>query len=157
MNRVLKRQQEREKAKELKVKKLEDQGFIVSRIVYGEKRNISNRKSSYATPEEEKEEKQESTEAALKVHRKMLPVLLKRLSKIKDPRQPNKTKHSLTVLMVYGILMFVYNMSSLRNCNKEMSTAIFFQNMNAMFPEFDTMPHADTLSRLLEKIKVSEI
>lgn len=157
MNRVVKRQQEREQAKELKVKKLEAQGFIVSRIVYGEKRNISNRKSSYATPEEEKADKQESAEAALKVHRKMLPVLLKRLSKIKDQRQPNKTKHSLTVLMVYGIIMFVYNMSSLRNCNKEMSTAIFFQNMNAMFPEFETMPHADTLSRLLEKIKVSEI
>ena len=38
-----------------------------------------------------------------------------------------------------------------------MSTAIFFENMKAMFPEFETMPHADTLSRLLERIKVDEI
>ncbi|HEY5561477.1 MAG TPA: transposase family protein [Clostridiaceae bacterium] len=157
MNRTEKRQELREKQRDLITKKLEAQGFVTSKIVYGEKRNISNRKSIYATAEEEKADKQESAEAALKVHRKMLPVLLKRLSKIKDPRQPKKTKHSLTVLMVYGILMFVYNMSSLRNCNKEMSTAIFFQNMNAMFPEFETMPHADTLSRLLERIEVCQI
>jgi len=157
MNRTEKRQEERNREKELKTKKLEEQGFIVSRIVYGEKRNISNRKNSHITPEQEKADKQETAEAALKVHKKMLPVLLKRLSKIKDPRQPGKTKHSLTVLMIYGILMFVYNMSSLRNCNKEMSTATFFENMKAMFPEFQTMPHADTLTRLLEKIEVAAI
>lgn len=157
MNRTEKRQEQREREKELKVKKLEAQGFVVSKIVYGKKRNISNRKNSHTTPEEEKADKQETAEAALKVHKKMLPILLKRLSKIKDPRQPGKIKHSLTVLMIYGILMFVYNMSSLRNCNKEMSTAIFFENMRAMFPEFETMPHADTLTRLLEKIEVSQI
>lgn len=64
--------------------------------------------------------------------------------------------HSLTVLMIYGILMSVYQMSSLRDANKEMSTAIFFKNMQAMIPDFETMPHADTLSRLLERIKVEE-
>ena len=126
MNRSQKRQEKREQEKELRVKKLESQGFIVSRIGYREKRNISNRKSAYTTAEEEKADKQEIAEATLKVHRKMLPILLKRLSKIKDPRQPKKTKHSLTVLMIYGILMFVYNMSSLRNCNKEMSIQYFF-------------------------------
>ena len=39
--------------------------------------------------------------------RRMLPVLLKRLSKIPDPRNPKKTKHKLTVLMLYGLLAFV--------------------------------------------------
>ncbi len=157
MNRAEIRQEKREREKAEKIKKLEDQGFVVSRIVYGEKRNISNRKSSFTTPEEEKKDKQETAEAALKVHRRMLPVLLKKLSKIKDPRQPKKTKHSLTVLMIYGIMLFINNMTSLRNCNKEMSTAIFFKNMTAMFPEFETMPHADTLKRLLETINVTEI
>ncbi|MFZ3131330.1 MAG: hypothetical protein WA125_09575 [Desulfosporosinus sp.] len=38
-----------------------------------------------------------------------------------------------------------------------MSTAIFFKNMNGMIPDFETMPHADTLSRILERIKVEEI
>jgi hypothetical protein len=135
---------------------LESEGFIISRVEYRKKRNIANKKSSFDKIEEEKADRQETAEAALKVYRKMLPLLVKRLSKIKDPRQTKKTKHSVTVLMIYGILMFVYNMSSLRSANKEMSVPIFFENMKTMFPEFQTMPHADTLSRLLEKITVVE-
>lgn len=157
MNRAEKRQEKRNQEKELKRKELESKGFIASREVYREKRNIANKKCSINTIEEEKADRQETTEAALKVYRRMLPILLKRLSKIKDPRQPKKTKHSVTVLMIYGILMFVNNVSSLRTANKEMSLPIFFDNMRAMFPEFKTMPHSDTLSRLLEKIKVEEI
>lgn len=157
MSRAENRRQKRELENDLKKKELESQGFIFSRLEYREKRNIANKKCSCSTPEEEKADRQETTEASLKVYTRMLPILLKRLSKIKDPRQAKKTKHSLTVLMIYGILMFVYNVSSLRNANKEMSLPIFFNNMSAMFPEFKTMPHADTLSRLLEKIEVAEI
>ena len=157
MNRAEKRQEERELEKELKRKELESKGFVISRQEYRKKRNIANKKCDHNTTEEEKADRQETTEAALKVYRRMLPILLKRLSKIKDPRQTKKTKHSVTVLMIYGILMFVNNVSSLRTANKEMSLPIFFNNMRAMFPEFKTMPHSDTLSRLLEKIKVEEI
>src|SRR5680860_56617 len=74
-----------------------------------------------------------------------------------EEHQPKKIKHSITVLMIYGVLMFIYQQTSLRNANKEMSSAIFFKNMQAMFPDFITMPHADTLSRLLERINVDEI
>ncbi len=157
MTRTEKRQEKRAKEDELKRKKLEAQGFTFSTQVYQEKRAIANRKRGYETPEDEKLDRQTSVEAALMVYQKTLPILLKRLSKIKDPRQPKKVKHSLAVLAIYGILMFVYQMSSLREANKEMSTAIFFENMNAMFPDFETMPHADTLSRLLERINVEEI
>ena len=157
MTRTEKRQEKRAKEDELKRKKFEAQGFTFSTQVYQEKRSIANRKRGYETPEDEKLDRQTSVEAALKVYQKTLPILLKRLSKIKDPRQPRKVKHSLTVLAIYGVLMFVYQMSSLREANKEMSTAIFLENMNAMFPDFETMPHADTLSRLLERINVDEI
>jgi hypothetical protein len=34
--------------------------------------------------------------------------LLKRLSKVADPRQPRKIRHKLTVLMIYGILCFAF-------------------------------------------------
>lgn len=77
--------------------------------MYQKKRAIANRKQGYETPEDEKLDRQTSVEAALKVYQRTLPVLLKRLSKINDPRQPKKLKHSLTVLMIYGILMFVYS------------------------------------------------
>jgi len=157
MTRPEKRQEKRAKEDELKRKKFEAQGFTISTQVYQEKRAIANRKRDYETPEDEKLDRQTSVEAALKVYQKTLPILLKRLSKINDPRQPKKLKHTLTVLMIYGILIFIYQQSSLRNANKEMSTSIFFENMKAMFPDFETMPHADTLSRLLERIKVEEI
>ncbi|HZK56327.1 MAG TPA: transposase family protein [Desulfosporosinus sp.] len=151
------RQEKRAQEDKLKRKKLEAQGFTFSTQVYQEKRVIANRKSGYEIPEDEKLDRQTSVEAALKVYQKTLPILLKRLNKINDPRQPKKLKHSLTVLMIYGILMFIYQQSSLRNANREMSTAIFFKNMQAMFPDFETMPHADTLGRLLERLKVEEI
>jgi len=158
MNRQAKRQEKRAQDQALRRKELESKGFnFVGSVEYQGKRSVANRKFSYETPEEEKMERQISVEAALKVYQRTLPILLKRLTKIKDPRQPKKIKHSLTVLMIYGILMFVYQQSSLRNANKERSTAIFFENMKVMFPEFETMPHADTLSRLLERIKVEEI
>jgi hypothetical protein len=157
MSRAEQRQKKREQEKEVKNKELEAKGIIISRQDYRKKKNIANKKCSYNTAEEEMIDRQETAEAALKVYRRLLPILLKRLSKIKDPRQTKKTKHTLTVLMIYGIFMFVYNVSSLRNANKEMSLPIFFGNMKSMFPEFETMPHSDTLSRLLEKINVEEI
>ena len=157
MTRAEKRQEKRDLENELKRKKFEAQGFTLSTQDYYKKRNIANRKSGYETPEEEELDRQTTADAALKVYRRTLPILLKRLSKINDPREPKKIKHSLTVLMIYGIMMFICQQSSLRNANKEMSTAIFFKNMQAMFPDFKTMPHADTLSRLLERINVGEI
>lgn len=157
MTRSEKRREKRAQEDKLKREKLETQGFTFSTQEYHKKQAIANRKRGYKTPEDEKLDRQECAEAALKVYQRTLPVLLNQLSKIPDPRQPKKVKHSLTVLMIYGILMFVYQMSSLRDANKEMSTAIFFENMKAMFPDFETMPHADTLSRLLERINVEEI
>jgi len=157
MTRSERRQEERAQVDELKRKKFEAQGFTFSTQVYQKKQSIANRKVGYETAEEEKLDRQIIVEAALKVYHRTLPILLNRLSKINDPRQPKKIKHCMAVLMIYGILMFVYQQSSLRNANKEMSTAIFFENMKAMFPEFETMPHADTLSRLLERIKVEEL
>lgn len=134
MSRAEERQKKREQEKQIKNKELEAKGIIISRQEYRKKKNIANKKCSYNTAEEEMVDRQETSEAALKVYRRLLPILLKRLSKIKDPRQTKKIKHTLTVLMIYGIFMFVYNVSSLRNANKEMSLPIFFGNMKSMFP-----------------------
>lgn len=116
-----------------------------------------NGKCSQKTPEEEMADRQEKVEKATILYRQMLPDLLGKLNRIKDPRQPSKIKHKITVLMVYGILLFVYHTGSRREANKKISKPIFWSNVKAMFPEFDSMPHADTLARLLEKINVEEI
>jgi DDE_Tnp_1-associated len=116
-----------------------------------------NRKCSAETIEEEMLLRQETVENTTAVYRQILPGLLLKLSKIEDPRNPLKVKHKLTVLMIYGILLFVYQIGSRRNANKKMSTPIFLSNVKAMFPEFETIPHADTLARLLERIDSEKI
>jgi len=93
----------------------------------------------------------------VKVFRAKLPVLLKRLSKIKDPRNPKKIKHQHTVLMIYGILTFIFHMSSRRQANREMTRPMFMENLKLLFPELEDLPHNDTLMRFLARIDVGEI
>jgi hypothetical protein len=71
----------------------------------------------------------EATFEQLKVLRAKLPVLLKRFAAIPDPRTPRKTKHKLSVLMLYGILSFVLQMSSSREATREMSRPMFWENL----------------------------
>lgn len=121
------------------------------------KASLPNKKSTHQTPEEEIQERQEIAEKAVKAYHKMLTDILAKMSRISDPRAPEKIKHKMQVLLVYGILMAMYQIGSRRKANQVLSKAIFFDNLKTMFPELETMPHADTLARLLEKIEVEEI
>ena len=116
------------------------------------KATIENRKSEWKTVEEEKQARQETTEEQLRVYRSVSPRLLKRLAKIPDPRKPLLIRHKLAVLLLYGILMFVFQMASRREANREMSLPMFLQNLQLLFPELESLPHADTLNRLLARI-----
>ena len=89
--------------------------------------------------------------------RQQLPALLKRLERVPDPRDPKKTKYKLTLLMLYGILVFVFHYSSRRAANQEITRPVFENNLRLLFPQLKTLPHADTLFRLLCDIDVSEI
>ena len=60
-----------------------------------------------------------------------------------DPRNPKKIKHSLTLLMLYGLLMFVFQLSSRREANSKMTNPQFKKNLSLLFPELDDLPHAD--------------
>jgi len=100
---------------------------------------------------------EEATTEQVRVFRAQLPMLLKRLSKIKDPRNPKKIKHKHTLLMIYGILTFVFQMSSRREANREMTRPKFMESLNLLFPELEDVPHNDTLMRLLARIDVNEI
>ena len=121
------------------------------------KATIGNGKSEWQTIEEEKQARQETTEEQLRVYRSLLPRLLKRLEKIRDPRNPLLIRHQLTVLLLSGILLFVYQMSSRREANREMSLPQFWANLRLLFPELESLPHQDTLARLLGRIAVSRI
>ena len=117
---------------------------------------IPNRKSSYESAAEERDARQTAATDQMRIFRSQLPVLLARLSKIKDPRNPKKIKYKRDTLLIYGILMFVFQISSRREANKEMTRPQFIENLQLFFPEID-IPHNDTLKRLLSVIEVDEI
>lgn len=121
------------------------------------KEAIPNRKSQYKSVEEEQQARQEATTEQVRVFKAKLPVLLKRLCKIDDPRNPKKIKYKHTLLMIYGILTFVFQMASRREANREMTRPMFMENLKLLFPELQDLPHNDTLMRLLARIDVSEI
>jgi len=110
-----------------------------------------------ATIEAEGEARTEAVTTLILLMRQLLPVLLRRFGKIPDPRNPKKLKHRLTVLMVYGILVFVFQYASRRAANAEITRPMFAHNLRLLFPQLDTLPHADTLFRLLCRIDVGEI
>jgi len=147
----LNRAEQRRKKRELK-EQLKKQGKQ-----YPPSFTLPNRKSDLKTVEEEKAAIQYETEEKLKVYAQLLPGLLEKLARISDPRNPKKIKHQMTVMMVYGILMFVFQITSRRETNREMTTPQLLVNLQAVFPELTDMPHQDTLCRLLEKIDVDRI
>ena len=116
-----------------------------------------NRTSPYKNEEEERAARTDAVSEQVKVYRAMLPILLQRLSKISDPRNPKKNKHKLTVLLIYGILCFAMHMSSRREANREMTRPMFEANLRGLFPDLEELPHADTLARLLARIDVTQI
>jgi hypothetical protein len=71
----------------------------------------SNCKTRFESQEQESCARHEAVTGLVQLMRQPLPVLLKRLGWIPDPRNPrnpNKLKYKLTVLMIYGILVFVF-------------------------------------------------
>lgn len=117
----------------------------------------SNSTANYNSVAEESTGRNDAVTGLLQVMRQMLPTLLKRFAKIADPRNPKKLKHRLTLLMIYGLLVFVFQYSSRRAANREITRPMFKQNLRALFPQLDNLPHADTLSRLLCRIDVGQI
>jgi hypothetical protein len=126
-------------------------------MVVAAKASIANRKSAYENVGQERAARVDAVSEQVRIFRGKLPVLLGRLSKIPDPREPKKVKHKLTVVLIYGILTFVYQMASRRQANEQMSRPMFMENLRLVFPELESLPHHDTLMRLLCRVEVDEI
>lgn len=117
----------------------------------------SNATSPYDSVEAEREGRLGAVTGQMRILKAQLPQLLKRLNQIPDPRNPKKIKHSLTLLMLYGLLMFMFHLSSRRQANREMTNPQFKENLRLLFPELDDLPHADSLFRLLSSIDTDQI
>jgi len=116
-----------------------------------------NRTSEYETVEQEKQARTDATIEHARIIRAKLPILLRRLSTIPDPRNPLWTTHKLISLMIYGILMFVLQTGSRRKTNEKLTAAAMKQHLLELFPDLETIPHHDTLCRLLARIDVDQI
>jgi hypothetical protein len=116
-----------------------------------------NSTCDYETIEEEIYARNIIATDQIKIIKSQFPGLLNTLSKIKDPRNPKKIKHKLTMLMIYGIFMFVFKVTSRREADREMTRPVFQENLKKFFPEIEKLPHNDTLMRLLTNIDVDQI
>jgi hypothetical protein len=87
----------------------------------------------------------------------LLPGALAKLSELKDPRNVKKCDHSLPTLIVYGLIMFLSNMQSRRAANQDISGESAHELLKQVIPDLATIPHADTLARLLKRIDVDGI
>lgn len=116
-----------------------------------------NAKRPYHTLDEEQTIRQDILSEQIKLWRRTLPGLINRFSRIPDPRRPKNIKHKITVLLIFGLLAFVFRLSSRREINRELTGGTIHHHLRKIFPEIDSVPHADTLARLLERINLSEI
>jgi hypothetical protein len=148
---VLERREQRRKQRELR-EQLKRLG-----IQYPRTPTLPNRKSVHKTTEEEQEAVQAATEEKLKTAYQLLPVLLEKLSRVPDPRDPKKIKHQMSVMMLYGILLFMFQLASRRKGNEELTGPQLRENLCSLFPYLEEMPHQDTLCRLLEELDVDRI
>ncbi len=89
--------------------------------------------------------------------RAKLPVLLGEPAQIPDLRNPLLLQHKLTSLMIYGILMFVLQMGSRRKTNEKLTAPAMKEQLLELFPDLESIPHHDTLGRLLTDIDVDRI
>ncbi len=118
---------------------------------------VPNGGSADATIAAEQQAREAAVSGQVRVLRRELPALLARLGQIPDPRHPKKCLHRLTVLLLYGLLMFVFQFASRREVNRELTRPPFEANLRLLFPELETLPHADTLFRLLRDIDVAHL
>ena len=111
----------------------------------------------YCSVEEMTADRADKLSSQIQAWRSVLPILIKRFSKIHDPRRAKSVKHQLVVVMLYGLLAFIFQLTSRREINRELSGMVVFENLQKIFPELESIPHADTLARVLEKINVKDI
>jgi len=93
----------------------------------------------------------------MRLLRMLLPGALAKLSRLEDPRYEKMCDHSLPTLIIYGLLMFIINIPSRRAANREIGGEAVHSTIKQVIPELSTMPHADTLARLLKRIDAGGI
>jgi hypothetical protein len=88
----------------------------------------------------------------LRILRMILPGMLAEFSTIGDPRDKRRITHTLPVLVFYGILIFLCQTESRRAANRDIGGSRVSVLIEEFVPGFESIPHADTLWRLLGRL-----
>jgi hypothetical protein len=126
-------------------------------VVAPQRPSVPNRLCPYPRVAEEQAAREAAVAAQISVYRHRLPGVLKKLAKIPEPRQVKQVKHHLTVVLVDGLLMGVFQMAARREANAEMSRPVFWSTLQQLLPEVETLPQADTLNRVLARLDVKPL
>ena len=116
-----------------------------------------NRKSPHTTIEGERECREDVLAAQIRAWRSVLPDIIRKFARIPDYRSPSRIKHSMTVVMVFGLFAFIFRLNSRRDMNRSLTGPVIFSQLQTLFPEINTIPHADTLARVLEHVDPKRI
>jgi hypothetical protein len=151
------KQKKRERQDERDIQRME--GILSGRLKVeyheGRKRRPQPNRKGGAAPTGEEESEMMGRYAALL--RALLPGAVAKLSRIEDPRDQNRIEHSLPVLMLFGILMFLSHCKSRREANRDLARGSLLSLVGEFVPGAADMPHADTLARLLKDVGTDSI
>jgi len=137
------------------IKKQDQEQENSARIV--PRTQANNKKRTEQTIEEERQTRADIVAEQIKVWRNLLPKLLAQFSKIPDYRQAASIEHKVTTLLIFGLFAFVLKLESRREMNNKLTAPCIQAHLKKIFPDLETIPHADTLARFLEKTNPLEI
>ena len=115
---------------------------------------LPNTKVPYRTLDEEQVAREAAVEAQLQVWRRHLPGLFKKVTRIPDLRRPGSVRHQITVVLFYGLLLFVFQYASRREANRNATGPTLLAAIQEVFPDIASVPHFDTVERVVRTIAV---
>lgn len=130
---------------------------LLDGLIAPERPTASNATSKFKTKEEEAAHRTEVTAAYIAKVKPQFSRLLAELGQIKDPRDPKKVEHQLVLVIFYGIVCFLLQAQSRREANRELTGPVVLEHLRQHFPELESLPHQDTVNRLLSRIDVEKI
>jgi len=117
---------------------------------------LTNAKVPYQTVEQEQAAREDAVAAQLDVWRRHLPALFQKLARIPDPRRAGSVRHQLPVVLFYGLILFVFQYASRREANRNATSPAVAEALRQVFPDIPSIPHYDTVERLLRTIPVED-
>jgi hypothetical protein len=63
----------------------------------------------------------------------------------------------VAIILLLGIFWFVFQKSSRRQANEELTNPIFLENMRLFFPELESLPHHTGVNRFLCMVDINQL